>query len=393
MPFREPIRASSSCYDALIIGGGLAGLVCAIELSRSGHRVIVLEKKAYPFHKVCGEYVSNEVIGYLRSLGFDPDAYGASAITRLRISTPSGKNIHAPLQLGGFGLSRYVMDEALSRLAEKYGARVRTGLRVTDVQKEAGLIVATSAEGERFTGLLAIGAWGKRDVLDKKLVRSFIKAHTGYLGVKYHIRTDYPVDEIGLDNFPGGYCGISRIEEGKFNLCYLYQRDFGPKFKSMPELEAQMLYQNPVLKRIFTQSDFLLPQPEVINEISFSAREQARDHILMCGDTAGLITPLCGNGMSMAIGAAKLLCGMIRQSRVLQSAYIAPEALEDLEQAYENAWKRQYGRRLYWGRTIQRAFGAPGLSEVVLRSIHAIPVAERWLIKQTHGRPLDDRLN
>ena len=39
--------------------------------------------------------------------------------------------------------------------------------------------------------------------------------------------------------------------------------------------------------------------------------------------------------------------------------------------------------------TIQKAFGAPLLSEVVLRTIHAIPIAERWLIDQTHGTPLD----
>src|ERR1043165_1990412 len=102
-----PARNLPSWFDAIIVGGGLAGLVSAIELSRAGYRVLVLEKKQYPFHKVCGEYVSNEVLGYLQSLGFDPHAFGASRIAKLRVSTPSGKNMRAPLQPGGFGLSRY----------------------------------------------------------------------------------------------------------------------------------------------------------------------------------------------------------------------------------------------------------------------------------------------
>ena len=73
-------RGDNSWYDAVIVGGGLAGLVCAIELSRAGHRVLVLEKKTYPFHKVCGEYVSHEVLAYLQSLDIDPYAYGAARI-------------------------------------------------------------------------------------------------------------------------------------------------------------------------------------------------------------------------------------------------------------------------------------------------------------------------
>jgi flavin-dependent dehydrogenase len=280
------------------------------------------------------------------------------------------------------------MDEALQSLAAHYGARIITGARVTDMRCDSDFCTATTAKGEHFSSLLGIGAWGKRDLLDKKLDRPFLHAHTGYLGVKYHIRTDYPADEIGLDNFPGGYCGISRVEGDKFNLCYLYQRDYGGNFKTMEELEQTLLYQNPVLKRIFTQSEFLFQQPEVINEISFSPKKQVEGHIFMCGDTAGLITPLCGNGMSMAIAAAKLLCRLIIESRVLLSPYISPGARIALEQAYTKAWKGQFGRRLYWGRTIQKAFGGPRLSEIVLRTIHAVPVAERWLINQTHGAPL-----
>ena len=58
--------------DILLIGGGLAGLAAALDLAQRGHRVVVVERKQYPFHKVCGEYVSNEVLPYLRRLRADP---------------------------------------------------------------------------------------------------------------------------------------------------------------------------------------------------------------------------------------------------------------------------------------------------------------------------------
>ena len=60
-------------YDCAIVGGGLAGLCLSIQLARLGHRVVVFEKNSYPFHKVCGEFVSNESAGFLLRLGLKLD--------------------------------------------------------------------------------------------------------------------------------------------------------------------------------------------------------------------------------------------------------------------------------------------------------------------------------
>ena len=42
-----------------------------------------------------------------------------------------------------------------------------------------------------------------------------------YIGVKYHIKINWPEDLIALHNFENGYCGISQIEGNKYCLCYL----------------------------------------------------------------------------------------------------------------------------------------------------------------------------
>ena len=371
----------------IIVGGGLAGLTAAILLSGKNKKVLLIEKKSYPFHKVCGEYVSNEVLLFLQSLGFDPFAFGASRISKLRISTPKGKNVFIELDLGGFGISRYTMDNVLYQLAIKNGAEILTATKVKDILYNENYF-SVKTNDQTLTANLVIGCYGKRDTLDKKLNRDFIQSHTGYLGVKYHIKTDYTVDEIGLDNFDNGYCGIVKIEDDKYNLCYLHKRNNRNNFESIKELEENILFKNPVIANIFSNAEFIFNQPEVINEISFSPKQLIENHMLMCGDSAGLITPLCGNGMSMAIHAAKLLSDLIIDSEILSKPEINNRERMQLEQHYKNIWKNNFNTRLRWGRAIQKVFGKPAITSLSINCVHAISPLEKWLIAKTHGKPI-----
>jgi flavin-dependent dehydrogenase len=374
-------------FDVIIVGGGLAGLTASVLLSGENKKVLLIEKKVYPFHKVCGEYVSNEVLKFLQSCGFNPFVYGASIISKLRISTPGGKNIYSGLEMGGFGLSRYIMDHALFQLAVKNGTTALTATRVSEIEFKENYFQVKTSEGDVITSNLVIGCYGKRDNLDKRLGRKFIRTHTGYLGVKYHIKTALPPNEISLDNFENGYCGIVKIEDDKYNLCYLYRRRKGAaEFNSIRELEEKILFKNPVIKKIFSDSDFLFPQPEVINEISFAPKSCVENHILMCGDSAGLITPLCGNGMSMAIHSAKNLSEIILESRILDNQEIPDNERTKLELEYAKAWKYNFSRRLSWGRSLQNIFGNTALTGISIHLIHAIPYVERLLISKTHGK-------
>ena len=374
-------------FDVICVGGGLAGLTASLLLAKQNKKVLVIEKKIYPFHKVCGEYISNEVLHFLITIGLDPFAFGASSIGKLRISAHNGKNFFIPLDTGGFALSRYVFDHQLSLLAARNGTEIITGTRVTDINRTDGNFHIVTDAGIAFTAKIVIGAYGKRDLLDKKLDRSFIRSHTGYAGVKYHIQTNYPEDEIGLDLFQDGYCGIVKIEEDKYNLCYLYNRSAG-KFKSIRELEEKVLYKNPVIKKIFESSHFLFDDPEVINEISFAPKKLVENHILMCGDTAGLITPLCGNGMSMAMHGAKILAEEILVSGILNNSPSGDAARHKLEENYYSRWHAMFARRLYWGRKLQALLAGPFLGVSALHIMHTLPFLEKWVIRNTHGETI-----
>ena len=111
-------------FNVIIIGGGLAGLTAAIHLSKEKYDVLVIEKTAYPKHKVCGEYISNEVFPYLQFLDIEVYNLGAQKINRFELSTPKGNLTKAILPLGGFGISRYTLDDALAKKAIQNGVKI-----------------------------------------------------------------------------------------------------------------------------------------------------------------------------------------------------------------------------------------------------------------------------
>ena len=327
----------------MIVGGGLAGLVSSLELARAGFSVTLVERKTYPFHKVCGEYVSNEVRPYIESLGVDLNALGAATITQFQLSSPSGRTLSSVLDLGGFGVSRYTLDYELYKLGLAAGVQFLLGQQVDTVTfSESNGFTITLNNGQVLTSRLVIGAFGKRSKLDKTLDRAFMQKASPYVGVKYHVTPGpasqpFPDDLIALHNFRHGYCGMSAIEKNAYCLCYLTTRNNLRQFGNIPDMERAILWQNPHLRHVFETYNFLYDKPEVINEVSFAPKRAVENHILMAGDSAGLITPLCGNGMAMAIHGAKIVSELATE--FLQNK----QSRSGLEQLYERRWKTLHG--------------------------------------------------
>lgn len=354
----------------------------SIALSRSGLKVLVIEKKEYPFHRVCGEYISNEVIPYLDSLGLRYQDLNPAHINRLMVSSPSGNIINLELDLGGFGISRFSLDHFLFEKAKSFGVEFRLNSKVSSIDFINNEFRIEADQGFQVTGRVTIGAFGKRSNLDKFLKRRFFGHRSPYIAVKYHVRTDHDHNLIALHNFKNGYCGISAIEDQKYCLCYLSSRENLRETGSINGLEELVLKRNPYLRYIFNNADFLYENPLVINEISFENKEPVYNHILMSGDSAGMITPLCGNGMAMAIHSSKILSELIIRY-FKETSY----SREQLEGEYISSWKQMFSARMTLGRNVQRLFGDERLTNMAIRSLKAAKPVANWLVKKTHGQP------
>ena len=369
-------------YDVAIIGGGLAGLALSIQLGRAGYRVILFEKEAYPFHRVCGEYVSMESWNFLESLGLRPGSMQLPIISKLHLSGVNGVSIELKLPLGGFGISRYLLDNSLAAIAGQSGVRICEQVKVDDVKMANDHFILEHGKN-RSHARLVCGSFGKRSNLDLKWKRPFILAVKNKLnnlvGIKYHVRGNFDKDVIGLHLFQQGYCGIVKIEEDKFNLCYLTSAA-NLQNRSIEKMETGILSRNPVLKQILDSTNAQRDKPEVISQISFDKKSQVENEILMIGDAAGMITPLCGNGMSMALHASKIA------ARLIIEFLEGKKSRQELEQQYQREWRTTFESRLRTGRQIQKLFDYPILTNNIIRLGKIFPSLLPWLIRKTHGQ-------
>ncbi len=370
---------NSNKYEIAIIGGGLAGLASAIQLAKYGYSIILFEKNTYPFHKVCGEYISNESYDFIQGLGIPLSNMNLPQINKLRVTSQSGVELIKSLKMGGFGISRYLLDDLLYKNTKALGVTVLENCQVDNVIFNNDLHELTLSTSEKFYSKVVIGSFGKRSNLDYNLKRPSASKRSNFIAVKYHLSRSFDKDLIELHNFEDGYCGISSIENEKLCLCYLTTNHALKKHGTIKRMEEEILMKNGNLKEYLCNSRFLFDKPISISQINFSRKHAVEQHILMVGDTAGLISPLCGNGMSMALYGAQVVSLKIHQylSNVITR--------NQLENEYAQFWGASFKTRITIGKFLQSILGNPQLTDITIKALKMNPKFTNYLISLTHG--------
>ena len=197
--------------QAMVIGGGIAGAAAATHLARAGRGVVLLESKAIPCDKVCGEFVSDEAARYLHDLDIDLDRLGAVRIFSVRLYTEK-ISVSTSLPFTAFSLSRRVLDEAVLRRAEASGAEVRRGRAVRSLQSHGRVWVAELKDGSKVSATDVFLATGKHDL------RGWKRESRGeHVAFKLHwFLNAAQAAALGscveLFFFPGGYAGLELVE-------------------------------------------------------------------------------------------------------------------------------------------------------------------------------------
>ena len=145
-------------------------------------------------------------------------------------------------------------------------------------------------------------------------------------------------------------------------------------------MEATILYKNPFLKKYFTESAFLFDAPLVISNVTFQKKGTYKNNFFLAGDAAGSITPLCGNGMSMAMRASKLLADL------MTNYFSGAISKEELIKQYDVIWNKNFSTRIKTGYYLQHLFGKKHTTDISLKILNKLPLLTKKIISLTHGQ-------
>jgi menaquinone-9 beta-reductase len=371
-------------HDAAIVGGGPAGCSAAITLAERGAKVVLFEAKTYPHHKVCGEFLSPECSAALEALGVMPmlHALGRVQIETVRITAPDGTSWQTRFPGVALGISRSALDATLAERARRVGVDVCEATTVSSIDGNLcdgfELELRTPARRLRVRARTVIAAHGKRGTLDRSLNRQFLTQPQPFVALKNHFHGPRLPHHIDLHAFRGGYCGMSEIEGGWTNVCFLAHESVF-RAHDVESFLGWLRAQNPLLGHWLSQAEPVHERWLSIGQVPFARKNPLAGDILMAGDSAGLIVPLAGDGIAMALHS-----GTLAASHIADYLYGQLSA-EQLRRRYQREWQRQFGARLALARALQIVVLRPRLLSLGLRLIAAVPPLGNYLVTHTRG--------
>jgi flavin-dependent dehydrogenase len=298
---REPIT---------IVGGGLAGLSLGIGLRRRGVPVTLHEVGRYPRHRVCGEFISGVSDATLEALGVAGSMADAPRHRRLSWFRHGRKLLSRELPEAAIAISRHRLDE---RLATRFG---ESGGELVEASRRT----RRAAEGEVWSA----GRFARK---------------SRWIGLKCHVENLAMEDGLEMHLGAGGYVGLTPVEDGRVNVCGLFEVD-----RSLSGRGGELLLA--YLRRG--------GHDELIRRIGSGRRDDASfravagfepgwqpvdDGVCVVGDACGMIPPFTGNGMSMAFESAELALEPLRDWHLGARSW--PQTVEAIARASRRRFRRR----------------------------------------------------
>lgn len=367
--------------DVVVVGAGPAGSTTALLLARAGLTVTLLDQHAFPRAKACGDCISPGANVILERLGVWNDILAAQpGLLQGWALSADGGRAFGSMFAGGLrsvALPREKLDAILLAAAEKAGARVVTGARVTDVLRDsAGRVVGVHArhDGNVLTipARLTVGADGLRSRIARRLGALARAPRLRKVSLTAHVGGVPDVRDIGEMHVRDGTClGIAPVDGARTtcNVTVVFPaRTAGGDRVSMMRSALRRFSERDLSHLIADDTAILASGP-----FDWPTRQIAFPGAVLVGDAAGYYDPFTGQGIYQALRGAELLAGYA-------AAYVCTDRMDEL-----NSYAARQRSLVAPARRIQRAIefvcARPRLASFAFGRLERAP--------QTAGRLID----
>lgn len=364
-------------YDALVVGGGPAGALSALQLARRGWRTLLVERGSRHRVKACGHCLSPRAERLLERLGLldDVAAIDAGPLLRVRIHSTAGST---PLELSavagrGFGriTERSALDQMLIDRAARAGVEIAqpASARIDSVDADGVTVRVDDATPRLVRAALVVGA----DGVASSLARATGLSDPRRAGRKYGFSFD--VAAAGAQQ-----CGIEPQTIEMFVVEHGYLGVIDRQCEAATQLHAGGLVSSdgpvrspvPFVRSVAERFDVLraagladlgegaVRRLAACGPMPAGARRVAGNRVVLVGDAAAYAEPFTGEGMAWAIESATVLDAVLAET--------APGrwASADADR-YARSWARRVARRHRFARLIAAALERRWTAAVMLR--------------------------
>lgn len=314
--------------DAVVVGGGPAGLAFAAAAAARGLDVLVLEARPAPVDKACGEGLLPAGVRALEALGARAllGPADASPLARLRWVDEAGPSAEVALPApGGLGIRRTALSAALLARARAAGAEVVTA-RALDHRRGADEVVVRHSAGEA-RGRLLVAADGLASPVRRREGLDAPAAGARRFGLRRHLWRPGDGDAVEVHLGPGCEAYLTPCGPGRLGVAFLFE-------DAAPGGWAGLLARFPSLQ---ARLGDLVPAsaPRGAGPLARGARARVLDRLALLGDAAGYLDAISGEGLSLA------LCGALELAALAPDAVAAGATRERLL-PWERAWRRRW---------------------------------------------------
>ena len=339
-------------YDVIVCGGGPAGSTTAFYAAKAGMKVLLLDKSKFPRDKACGGLLTARLFDELPELEKDIKPIIECPSRDVNLYSPSMKyQIDYEFPVGTpWNITRTVFDNAVLEAARDVGAEVMTQTRIKDYKFNGGVTVKTS-NGD-FKGKMVVGATGPADKLasiirEKRNIKPWSDSQMGtalmwepHVGKEFIDKT-YSKNSSLLVHFkPGGIEGYGWVFPKK-EILNIGFGGYNRTIKSIKIKEIWTDYINLLKKDGYFPVDQEVPPVKGAPlPLDGPIKATTMDYALLVGDSAGMVSPLSGEGIYYGMHAGKIAIDTIKKA--LETNDFSQKNLDQ----YHRDWNKVFGKEL-----------------------------------------------